>query len=54
MADTEEQITRRILTAIEDDASVSQRRLSDDMGIAVGTVNWHLKRCVNKGLIKLA
>ena len=53
MPDAEEQIVRRLLTAIEDDAGVSQRRLSNEIGIAVGSVNWYLKRCVNKGLIKL-
>ena len=53
MPDAEEQIVRRLLTAIDDDAGVSQRGLSDDIGIAVGSVNWYLKRCVNKGLIKL-
>ncbi len=53
MPDAEEQIVRRLLTAIDHDASVSQRGLSDEIGIAVGSVNWYLKRCVNKGLIKL-
>ena len=53
MSDAEEQIVRRLLTAIDDDAGVSQRGLSDEIGIAVGSVNWYLKRCVNKGLIKL-
>jgi len=53
MPDAEEQIVRRLLTAIDDDAGVSQRGLSDEIGIAVGSVNWYLKRCVNKGLIKL-
>lgn len=53
MSGAEEQIVHRLLTAIEDDASVSQRRLSLDIGIAVGSVNWYLKRCISKGLIKL-
>lgn len=53
MPGTEEHIIRCLLTAIEDDAQVSQRRLSGDIGIAVGSVNWYLKRCLNKGLIKL-
>lgn len=39
--------------AIEDDAGVSQRKLSSDIGIAVGSVNWYLKRCISKGLVKL-
>ncbi len=53
MSETPEHIVRHLLTAIDDDAGVSQRKLSSDMGIAVGSVNWHLKRCVGKGLIKL-
>lgn len=53
MPGAEELILRRLLTAIEGDAGVSQRRLSVDMGIAVGSVNWYLKRCLNKGFIKL-
>ena len=53
MSNAEEQIVRRLLTAIDDDAGVSQRRLSGEIGIAVGSVNWYLKRCVNKGLVKL-
>lgn len=53
MAGAEEQIIERLLTAIDNDAGVSQRRLSNDIGIAVGSVNWHIKRCLSKGLIKL-
>ena len=53
MAGANEQIVHRLLTAIENDAGVSQRRLSLDIGIAVGSVNWYLKRCLSKGLIKL-
>jgi len=48
-----DKIVRDLLTAIEDDAGVSQRKLSTEMGIAVGSVNWYLKRCINKGLVKL-
>jgi DNA-binding MarR family transcriptional regulator len=49
----EENIVRRLLTTIELDAAVSQRKLSQEIGIAVGSVNWYLKRCVSKGLVKL-
>jgi DNA-binding MarR family transcriptional regulator len=52
MAGAEEQIIHNLLTAIDDDASISQRKLSRELGIAVGSVNWYLKRCVNKGLVK--
>ena len=53
MPNAEGLIIHRLLSAIEDDAGVSQRRLSQDIGIAVGSVNWYLKRCLSKGLIKL-
>ena len=53
MSGAEEQIIYRLLTAIDNDSDVSQRRLSFDVGIAVGSVNWYLKRCLSKGLIKL-
>src|SRR5262245_62876803 len=45
----EENIVRRLLTTIDQDAAVSQRKLSEEIGIAVGSVNWYLKRCVTKG-----
>lgn len=53
MLGEKEQIERRILIAIDADAGISQRALSMEIGIAVGSINWYLKRCVNKGLIKL-
>ena len=46
-------IVWRLLTTIDQDAAVSQRKLSEEIGIAVGSVNWYLKRCVSKGLVKL-
>ena len=52
MPGAEEQIIHHLLTAIDDDAGVSQRKLSRDLGIAVGSVNWYLKRCATKGLVK--
>lgn len=36
-----------------DRGPVTQRRLSSELGIAVGLVNTCIKRCVNKGLIKV-
>ena len=31
----------------------TQRRLAAELGIALGLVNAYLKRCVNKGLVKI-
>ena len=50
---TQDQIVRRLLEAIEGNAALSQRNLSAEIGIAVGSVNWYLRRCVTKGFIKL-
>ena len=42
-----------ILEQIEKDPETSQANLADQLGVAVGTVNWHLKRLVEKGYIKV-
>lgn len=44
---------RFILEKIEEDPDVSQATLADRLDVAVGTVNWHIKRMVDKGYIKL-
>ncbi|WP_150526903.1 winged helix-turn-helix transcriptional regulator [Roseibium sediminis] len=51
MADQE--VLRRILSEVERDPAISQRSLAEEIGISVGLINWHIKRCVSKGLIKL-
>ncbi len=51
---SEERIVRELLVEIERDPGVSQRRLSETLSVSVGTINWHLKRCVKKGLVKLS
>jgi Winged helix-turn-helix DNA-binding len=43
-----------LLQSVERDSAQSQRRLAAELGIAVGLVNIYLKRCVNKGLLKMA
>lgn len=43
-----------VLSAVEQDANVTQRALSSELGIALGLANAVLKRCVRKGLIKIA
>jgi DNA-binding MarR family transcriptional regulator len=42
-----------LLEHIEDDPDVSQATLAAQLGVAVGTVNWHLKRLVAKGYVKV-
>lgn len=46
-------ITLGLLNAVEGDRTVTQRGIAAELGIAVGLVNAYLKRCVNKGLIKV-
>jgi DNA-binding MarR family transcriptional regulator len=48
-----EDLTLLLLSAIEEAPSSSQRSLSRELGVALGTVNWHLKRCMRKGYIKV-
>jgi DNA-binding MarR family transcriptional regulator len=43
-----------VLDAVERDASVTQRTVALELGIALGLANAYLKRCVRKGLIKVS
>lgn len=42
-----------LLEQIERNPDVSQASLADQLGVAVGTVNWHLKRLISKGYVKV-
>lgn len=42
-----------VLSAVERDSTITQRNLSNELGIALGLANAYLKRCVRKGLIKV-
>lgn len=42
-----------LLEQIERDPNVTQASLAGQLGVAVGTVNWHLKRMVAKGYVKV-
>jgi DNA-binding MarR family transcriptional regulator len=43
----------RILEEIERDPDVSQATLAEQLDVAVGTVNWLLKRFIEKGYVKV-
>jgi DNA-binding MarR family transcriptional regulator len=43
-----------LLDEIEKDPDVNQADLATQLGVAVGTVNWHLKRLIAKGAIKVS
>jgi DNA-binding MarR family transcriptional regulator len=47
-------IVVRLLSAIERDSALTQRRLSQELGIALGLANAYLRRCVRKGLVKIS
>lgn len=49
----DQEIVLRLLHLVERDPNVTQRRIADDFGVALGLVNTYLKRCVKKGLIKI-
>jgi DNA-binding MarR family transcriptional regulator len=42
-----------LLEQIERDPDVTQLSLAAQLGVAVGTVNWHLKRFIAKGYVKV-
>ncbi len=43
-----------LLTSVEQNHLVTQRTLASELGIALGLANSYLKRCIRKGLIKIA
>jgi DNA-binding MarR family transcriptional regulator len=43
----------KLLSEIETDPDATQIGLARKLGVAVGTVNWHLKRMVAKGYVKV-
>lgn len=42
----------RLLEAIAEDETVTQAGLASQLGIAIGSVNWYLKRLISRGYIK--
>ncbi|GAB4485798.1 MAG: hypothetical protein Fur0016_11060 [Anaerolineales bacterium] len=42
-----------LLEKIENDPNITQADLATQLGVAVGTVNWHLKRLIAKGYVKV-
>jgi DNA-binding MarR family transcriptional regulator len=43
-----------LLEEIELDPDVNQSTLATQMGVAVGTVNWYIKRLIAKGAVKVS
>ena len=42
-----------LLEEIERDPDITQASMATRLGVAVGTVNWHLKRLIAKGYVKV-
>lgn len=42
-----------LLEQIEQDPDITQASMAAQLGVAVGTVNWHIKRMINKGYVKV-
>src|SRR5512140_3809155 len=42
-----------LLEHIESNPDVTQASLATQLGVAVGTVNWHIKRLIEKGYVKI-
>ncbi|MCS7011563.1 MAG: winged helix-turn-helix transcriptional regulator [Anaerolineales bacterium] len=42
-----------LLEQIEQNPDVTQASLATQLNVAVGTVNWHLKRLIQKGYVKI-
>jgi DNA-binding MarR family transcriptional regulator len=53
MESNEELRELTLLENIENDPDVNQSTLARQLGVAVGTVNWHLKRLIAKGYVKV-
>ena len=43
-----------LLNEIAQDSLVTQANLSDRLGIAVGSVNWYIKRLIHRGWVKVS
>ena len=50
---SQDDVLRQLLEEIQQGPSITQRRLATSLGLSIGSVNWHLKRCAGKGWIKL-
>jgi len=49
----EENLTLELLKAVDLNKSLTQRSLAADLGIALGLANIYVKKCVDKGFLKI-
>jgi DNA-binding MarR family transcriptional regulator len=50
LADTDRDLI--LLDQLEQNPDTTQASLAEQLGVAVGTINWHLKRLISKGYLK--
>jgi DNA-binding MarR family transcriptional regulator len=50
--DTQAERELQILEYLEHKPDTTQADLATQLGVAVGSINWHLKRLINKGYVK--
>ena len=50
----DETIILNLLSAVESDSNITQRSIAANLGIALGLTNSYLKRCIEKGLVKIS
>jgi DNA-binding MarR family transcriptional regulator len=50
---TPENYDFQILSHIEENPDTTQADLATQLGVAVGSINWYIKRLINKGYIKV-
>jgi DNA-binding MarR family transcriptional regulator len=48
-----ERLVLGLLTSLDADSTRSQRRIADELGVALGLVNAYLKRAIKKGFVKV-
>jgi DNA-binding MarR family transcriptional regulator len=48
------EIVLGLLTSVERDSEITQRKLAKELGVALGLANAYLRRCVRKGLVKMS
>jgi len=49
---TSENYDLQILNHIDENPDITQADLATQLGVAVGSVNWYIKRLINKGYVK--
>ena len=50
---TSADLERRLLEAIEQNPDTTQASLAAQLGVAVGSINWYMKRLTRKGYVKV-